>query len=51
MAYEPQTVGQCPNCDERIPRDYLLIEYESDGRPARFAECPDCRDVVHPSGE
>ncbi|WP_438267191.1 DUF7837 family putative zinc-binding protein [Halorussus gelatinilyticus] len=51
MAYEPQTVGRCPNCGESITRDYLLIEYESEGRPARFAECPDCRDVVHPSGE
>jgi predicted RNA-binding Zn-ribbon protein involved in translation (DUF1610 family) len=51
MAYETQTVGLCPNCGESITQEYLLIEYESDGRPARFAECPACREVVHPSGE
>lgn len=45
------TLGTCPNCGEPIARDYLLIEYESDGRPAEFAECPDCRRVVHPSPE
>ncbi|WP_276300689.1 hypothetical protein [Halorussus lipolyticus] len=45
------TLGRCPNCGEAITRDCVLIEYESKGRPAAFAECPDCRDVVHPSGE
>lgn len=45
------TLGRCPNCDEAITRDYLIIEYESKGRPAKFAECPDCRNVVHPSRE
>ncbi|USZ68817.1 hypothetical protein NGM10_03555 [Halorussus salilacus] len=45
------TLGCCPNCGRAITRDYLLIEYESDGCPAKFAECPDCRDVVHPSAE
>ncbi|WP_168216066.1 DUF7837 family putative zinc-binding protein [Halorussus marinus] len=46
-----QPFGQCPNCHGSITRDYVLIEYESEGRPAAFAECPDCRDVVHPSAE
>ncbi|WP_168215962.1 DUF7837 family putative zinc-binding protein [Halorussus ruber] len=45
------TLGSCPNCGGAITREYVLIEYESKGRPAQFAECPDCRDVVHPSGE
>ncbi|WP_202935125.1 DUF7837 family putative zinc-binding protein [Halorussus amylolyticus] len=45
------TLGRCPNCEGTITRDYVLIEYESRGQTARFAECPDCRDVVHPSAE
>lgn len=43
------TLGRCPACDGAIPRRNKLIEYEtSEGWTAMFAECPDCRDVVHP---
>jgi hypothetical protein len=43
-------LGLCPGCGSAIPGRRLLIEYEtSDGRPAMYAECPDCRDVVHPA--
>lgn len=43
--------GECPNCDAAIPSAYVLIRYEtSDGWPRLFAECPACKDVVHPQG-
>ncbi|WP_192498284.1 DUF7837 family putative zinc-binding protein [Halorussus halophilus] len=51
MSTNRTTLGDCPNCGGTITRAYLLIEYESAGQPAKFAECPNCRDVVHPSGE
>jgi len=51
MSFDAKTLGSCPECGEKIPREYLLIEYESDGRPAHFAECPRCRNVVHPRAE
>ena len=42
------TLGLCPECDASVPRSRLLVEYERDGRPATFAECPDCASVVSP---
>jgi hypothetical protein len=51
MSFNVKTLGCCPECGEAITADLLLIEYESEGRPARFAECPGCRNVVHPSPE
>jgi hypothetical protein len=51
MSFNVKTLGCCPECGEEITADFLLIEYESGGRPARFAECPGCRNVVHPSPE
>ena len=42
--------GQCPDCGSAIPTRRVLIEYETaDGRPAMYAECPDCREIVHPA--
>lgn len=49
MSAQRSTVGRCPRCDEPIPRGRLLIEYETREGPDAFAECPDCRDVVHPA--
>lgn len=44
-----QPLGRCPNCEVMIPPENLLIKYETDGGwPKLFAECPDCRDPVHP---
>ncbi|PSP66551.1 hypothetical protein BRC79_07485 [Halobacteriales archaeon QH_8_67_27] len=44
-----QPLGRCPNCEVMIPPGNLLIKYETDdGWPKLFAECPDCRDPVHP---
>ena len=51
MSIDQISLGNCPNCGGEITRDYVLIEYESAGQPATFAECPHCRDVVHPSSE
>lgn len=48
MATEPASLGRCPDCSGRIPRGYLLIEYETEEGSQRFAECPDCREIVHP---
>lgn len=42
-------LGTCPNCDGDVPREYLLIRYETDdGWPKLFAECPTCEEPVHP---
>jgi ribosomal protein S27AE len=41
-------LGRCPRCDESIPRGGLLIEYETDDGPRKYAECPGCGTVVHP---
>jgi hypothetical protein len=48
MATTTSTVGSCPVCGTSIARTDLLIEYETDGGPAAYAECPDCREVVDP---
>lgn len=41
-------LGSCPNCDAAIPTTRVLIEYETTDGAAMFADCPDCRKVVHP---
>ncbi|WP_449271650.1 DUF7837 family putative zinc-binding protein [Halolamina pelagica] len=38
------SLGSCPVCGNDIPTDLLLIEYET----GVFAECPQCREPVHP---
>jgi hypothetical protein len=48
MATKSATLGTCPECEETIPGGYLLIEYETTEGPEQFAECPDCRTIVHP---
>ncbi|WP_435067466.1 hypothetical protein [Haloplanus sp. C73] len=48
MPHSP-TLGDCPHCDARIGRTRLLIRYDTTDGPAAYAECPDCRDVVHPA--
>ena len=35
-------------CGSGIPEAAVLIEYESRGDSAVYAECPDCFEVVHP---
>lgn len=42
-------LGECPQCGREIPSAYLLIEYEAeDGTVGRWAECPECAEVVDP---
>lgn len=46
---DPSVLGNCPECGAAVPRPWLLIEYErSDGESGRYAECPDCGEVVRP---
>lgn len=40
-------LGTCPVCDAEVAERDILIEYEADGRPAAYAECPNCREVIH----
>ncbi len=49
MATESAPLGMCPNCGSDITRGYLLIEYDTEEGAERFAECPDCREIVHPA--
>ena len=48
MTSHQTVLGACPACETPIPSGRLLIEYRTDGRREMFAECPSCRDVVHP---
>jgi len=48
MTSNQSLLGACPDCEEPIPAGRLLIEYRSEGRRAMYAECPACREVVHP---
>lgn len=42
-------IETCPNCASVVNTTNVLIEYETEnGRPEVWAECPTCRDVVHP---
>jgi len=42
-------LGCCPDCGERIPTRWCLIDYErEDGTEGVWAECPACKDVVAP---
>jgi len=48
MASNRSVLGACPRCHHRIPAAQLLIDYQtSEGRQI-WAECPGCREVVHP---
>ncbi|MDY6817698.1 MAG: hypothetical protein SVG88_03475 [Halobacteriales archaeon] len=48
MASNHQRIGTCPYCGAAIAPTNVLIEYETDDGVARFAECPECREVAHP---
>jgi NAD-dependent SIR2 family protein deacetylase len=49
MATRESTPGDCPHCGHVVPAANVLIEYvRDDGRPAAYAECPACADVVRP---
>lgn len=48
MSSEHSTLGTCPRCHADIPRGMVLIEYESEGTTAVYAECPECTEPVQP---
>ncbi|MFC6722375.1 MULTISPECIES: DUF7837 family putative zinc-binding protein [Halobacteriales] len=49
MPDDTQILGCCPDCGDRIPTAWTLVEYEKDdGTEAVWAECPGCGDVVAP---
>jgi len=49
MNSDETVLGWCPDCGERIPDTWLLVEYEkADGTEGVWAECPACEDVVAP---
>jgi len=48
MSHSKSRTDRWPACDEQIPEDAVLIEYETDEDRRRFAECPGCGEVVHP---
>lgn len=48
MAATRSSIGTCPTCGTDIPATRVLIQYERDGEPAEYAECPSCALVVNP---
>lgn len=49
MPDDAQTLGNCPECGERISTAWVLVAYEKgDGTDGVWAECPACGDVVAP---
>ncbi|MFC4438542.1 hypothetical protein ACFO3C_12760 [Halostagnicola sp. GCM10023398] len=44
----PSRLGTCPACAATITAVDVLVEYDVNGQPAVWADCPDCREVVHP---
>lgn len=48
MASTQTILGTCPCCDAAIPDGWLLIEYETADGSDRYAECPECTQIVHP---
>lgn len=50
LSDQASTAGRCPGCDTELLDFDVLIEYERvDGERDAFAECPNCRRVVHPA--
>jgi len=45
---ERPRLGACPRCTTDVATRDVLIEYEKDGQPAVYAECPGCGEVVNP---
>jgi hypothetical protein len=49
MTPDESSLGRCPECGEKIPSEWSLIDYEKeDGTSGVWAECPACDDVVEP---
>lgn len=48
MVPQHSILGTCPNCHTSITVAAILIEYETANERRVYAECPSCRDVIHP---
>jgi hypothetical protein len=49
MNTDESSLGRCPDCGNRIPEAWLLVEYtKDDGTDGIWAECPACEDVIAP---
>lgn len=46
---ERTVIGVCPECGSDIDAGRTLISYERQGERARYADCRNCRTVVHPA--
>ncbi|MFB6299244.1 MAG: hypothetical protein ABEH65_03185 [Halobacteriales archaeon] len=52
MTDEYATLGDCPECDQRLVTDHMVIEYSSNRRPSMtLAMCPNCDRLVRPSAK
>ncbi|APE95687.1 DUF7837 family putative zinc-binding protein [Halodesulfurarchaeum formicicum] len=43
-----QEIGRCPLCDSPITEFDVIIRYGRDNQTKRYAECPNCEEVVGP---
>jgi hypothetical protein len=49
MTTDKPGLGTCPECGERIPDGWLLVQYQKDdGSEDVWAECPGCEEGVAP---
>jgi hypothetical protein len=48
-AQRPSRIGTCPQCETAIAAHDVLIAYEREDGIARYAECPECHEVVKPT--
>lgn len=47
MSVDNTELGRCPHCEEPVPEDMLVIDYESArGKRVTAAKCPSCVTVV-----
>ncbi|WP_164471640.1 DUF7837 family putative zinc-binding protein [Halosimplex salinum] len=48
MQRSPDPLGSCTECGTSLFDVDVLVAYETDDEREYYAECPDCRTVVHP---
>jgi len=47
MTVDNTELGQCPNCDQSVPADEMVIDYKgASGKRVTAAKCPKCVTVV-----
>lgn len=55
MSRSPETdspkrreLGGCPHCGTRLGMGDVLISYTGTDQQRHWADCPNCREIVHP---